>query len=96
MAFGTPITYWEIWNEPDLTPEMWVGTPEEYFRLYTTVAPLLKAWFPDLKIGGCALVLRVEPDVYQRLFVGGCAHQRPPDFFSWHWYGDSRSSCGIP
>ena len=88
-GFRYPITYWEIWNEPDLTPEMWVGTPEEYFRLYTTVAPLLKAWFPDLKIGGCALC-----SVWNRTFINGFLSEvartnAPLDFFSWHWYGDS-------
>lgn len=53
------IRYWEIWNEPDNTPEiadnpMWKGTPEQYYRLYEVASKHLKACFPDLMIGGYA------------------------------------------
>lgn len=88
-GYHYPISYWEIWNEPDLTPEMWVGTPEQYFDLYTTAAPLLKEWFPEIKIGGCAIC-----SVWNHDFINGFLSQvvktgAPLDFFSWHWYGDS-------
>ena len=58
-GFRYDMQYWEIWNEPDCheLPEeslMWKGTPEEYFRLYTTAANHLKSKFPHLKIGGYA------------------------------------------
>ena len=52
------ITYWEIWNEPDdcfklKTSMMWRGTPQEYYRLYSTTAKHLKACFGDtVKVGG--------------------------------------------
>ncbi len=49
------ITYWEIWNEPEVQNEMmWCGTFEEYYRLYDVTAKHLKACFPHLKIGGYA------------------------------------------
>ena len=53
------IRYWEIWNEPDNTPDMkdnpmWKGTPEQYYELYEVASKYLKARFPDLMIGGYA------------------------------------------
>ena len=57
-GFHFNITYWEIWNEPDdcYIPEssaMWHGTPEEYYRLYSTTAKHLKKCFGDtIKVGG--------------------------------------------
>ena len=51
------IRYWEIWNEPDNTPDiadnpMWKGTPEQYYALYEVASTHLKACFPELMIGG--------------------------------------------
>ena len=56
-GFRMKIMYWEIWNEPDNSPDesrnpMFRGPFSEYLRLYGTVAPYLKAKFPHLKIGG--------------------------------------------
>jgi len=53
------IRYWEIWNEPDNTPDiadnpMWKGTPEQYFELYDAASKLLKERFPEIKVGGYA------------------------------------------
>ena len=51
------IRYWEIWNEPENSDDpsdnhFWLGTDEEFFRLYDTAAKYLKEKFPTLKIGG--------------------------------------------
>ena len=51
------IEYWEIWNEPDNQPDakrnpMWGGDWKSFCDFYGTVAPYLKAKFPQLKIGG--------------------------------------------
>ena len=58
-GFHYDIHYWEIWNEPDNfrpesmpVSEMWSGTKEQFYELYTVVAKHLKARFPHLKIGG--------------------------------------------
>ena len=51
-GFHYNIQYWEIWNEPD-NKEMWLGTMEEFFELYTVAATHLKNIFKDrIKIGG--------------------------------------------
>lgn len=56
-GFHFGIRYWEIWNEPDNTPDpmdspMWRGTPEQFYALYETASIYLKQRFPDLMIGG--------------------------------------------
>lgn len=59
-GFHLGITYWEIWNEPDNDwpdgdNQMWLGTKEEYYELYTVTAKHLKACFGDtIKVGGFA------------------------------------------
>ncbi|NLV73332.1 MAG: hypothetical protein GXY52_01405 [Chloroflexi bacterium] len=58
-GFEHGITYWEIWNEPENSPNvdenpMWKGTKEQYFALYETTANHLKARFPNIKVGGYA------------------------------------------
>lgn len=60
------ITYWEIWNEPDLRRgELWAGTDEEYFRLYEVASKHLKKRFGDsIKVGGYGSVgfYAIAPD----------------------------------
>ncbi len=57
-GFNYDITYWEIWNEPDFEPEreknqMWLGSAEDFYRLYAVTASHLKKRFgDDIKIGG--------------------------------------------
>lgn len=56
-GFNYNIKYWEIWNEPENSDDLsdnhfWLGTDEEFFRLYDTAAKYLKHRFPSLKIGG--------------------------------------------
>ena len=51
------IEYWEIWNEPDNASspdknQMWGGTPEQFYELYSVTASRLKKLFPEIKIGG--------------------------------------------
>ena len=51
------IEYWEIWNEPDNASvpdknQMWSGTPEQFYEMYSVAASHLKRAFPEIKIGG--------------------------------------------
>lgn len=53
-GFHYNITYWEIWNEPD-NEMMWLGTAEEYYRLYEVTSKHLKKCFGDsIRVGGYA------------------------------------------
>ena len=59
-GFHYGIKYWEIWNEPDngrddTENQMWHGTPQEFYELYTVAAKHLKSVFGDkIKVGGYA------------------------------------------
>ena len=84
-GFTLGVSYWEIWNEPDLGKEMWAdGTAQQYFELYQTTAVMLKKYDPALKIGGCALAGHLD---FAENFLKHCqTHQLPLDFFSFHLY----------
>ncbi len=83
------ITYWEIWNEPDLHPQCWDGPNEQFFELFEIAARHLKACFPDLKIGGPA-VTSVNNKGFLIPFFDYITRDKenpvPMDFFSFHRY----------
>ena len=89
-GFHYDITYWEIWNEPDLDPDdsthkrCWGGTKAQFFELYHVAATHLKACFPHLKIGGPALAHNLQ---WADEFLAQL--NAPLDFFSWHIYAKS-------
>ena len=81
------IRYWEIWNKP--SGEGWTGTPDQYFRLYATVARRIKELDPSLMVGGPALGCPdpLKDRVFAAAFIEYCQeHHLPLDFFSWHHY----------
>ena len=89
-GFAYDVSYWEIWNEPDLDPDdakdkrTWGGTRREFFDFYELAAKRLKARFPHLKIGGPALAYNEK---WADEFL--CEMNKrgvPIDFFSWHIY----------
>ncbi|MBL9134935.1 MAG: hypothetical protein JNK85_03660 [Verrucomicrobiales bacterium] len=93
-GFRHGIRYWEIWNEPDVRPQMWTGTDEDYFRLYEVTAKTLKTRFPEIRVGGPAvgnigdLVGNdLKPTPFVSAFLAYCRDRSVPlDFFSWHRY----------
>jgi hypothetical protein len=96
-GFHYNIRYWEIWNEPENRPAMWSGSDEDYFRLYATTARVIKAQFPNLKIGGPAVGYsgKLEGDKFVasdfvKKFLQFCRNEKLPlHFFSWHCYTDN-------
>lgn len=87
-GFNWKITYWEIWNEPDLYGKCWMGTPEEFYELYAITAKHLKARFPHLKIGGPAIT-GYNLSWLEKFFAKMQAENVPIDFYSWHIYTTS-------
>ncbi len=97
------ITYWEIWNEPDLrvpldgvsvseTAGWWYGTTTQFFELFAVAARHLKRCFPHLKIGGPAICGSKK---WAELFLSEMRRRRVPlDFFSWHCYGPNPNKPG--
>jgi len=84
------IRYWEVWNEPN-GPRFWSGTAEAFYRLYATVARVLKEHDPSLKVGTCGKAGGGEGGAYREELIAYCAkHRVPLDFYSWHHYHHSR------
>ena len=82
------ITYFEIWNEPDLDG-FWSGTAMDYYNLYQITAETLKTYDSTLKIGGpCTSSL--DNYNYTSGFLRYVTDKNVPiDFFSWHQYADT-------
>ncbi len=82
------IEYWEIWNEPDINDvgggDQAVMTPEEYARLFATVAPAMRAVDPSIAIGGPNTVADYEDTLayVHAMLASGV----PADFVAMHQY----------
>ena len=80
------LPYWEIWNEPNLIPQMWDDKNwDSYCKFYVVVAKRLRQEFPNIKIGGPALT-HADCNMIKQL-ADLCKQEGAPlDFVSWHCY----------
>lgn len=90
--------YWELWNEPDLD-YYWLGTIEEFNKLYDYTAAAVKAAHLDLRVGGPGTTNPIEgrrSAEFLDKFLDHCVNginsitgQRgtPLDFLSFHVKG---------
>ena len=92
-GYSWGIKYWEVWNEPNAKPHMWSGSNELYMKLYGKFALALKAYNPELKVGGPSLSCPVQPERWEKPwqftldFLSYCRENHIPiDFFTWHCY----------
>ncbi|MBK0369414.1 GH39 family glycosyl hydrolase [Flavobacterium agrisoli] len=76
--------YFEVWNEPNLSPGFWSSTQEEYFKLYDYTARAIKSVNKDYKVGGPATAGAAWiPET-----IDFCTKNNVPiDFISTHAYG---------
>lgn len=76
--------YFEVWNEPNLSPGFWSGTQAEYFNLYKYSAIAVKSVNPAYRVGGPGTAGAAwEPEM-----IDFCAKNNLPiDFISTHSYG---------
>jgi hypothetical protein len=82
------IRYWEIWNEPDLSP-FWSGTSAQFYALYADTARALKSLHPWMQIGGPALTTNNDLTGYRESLLAYIrANHLPLDFYSIHHYTD--------
>ncbi|WP_281636575.1 GH39 family glycosyl hydrolase [Flavobacterium marginilacus] len=79
--------YFEVWNEPNLSPGFWTGTQQDYFKLYEYAAKAVKSVDPAYKVGGPATAgAGWVPET-----IDFCAKNNVPiDFISTHTYGVSQ------
>ena len=76
--------YFEVWNEPNLTPGFWTGTQDDYFKLYDYSVRAIKSVNPEYKVGGPATAgAGWVPET-----IAFCDKNNVPiDFISTHSYG---------
>lgn len=76
--------YFEVWNEPNLSPGFWTGTQADYFKLYEYAARGIKSVNPAYKVGGPATAgAGWVPET-----IDFCTKNNVPlDFISTHTYG---------
>jgi xylan 1,4-beta-xylosidase len=76
--------YFEVWNEPNLTPGFWTGTQDDYFKLYKYSANAVKSVNPAYRVGGPGTAGAAwEPEM-----IAFCEKNNVPiDFVSAHSYG---------
>ena len=76
--------YFEVWNEPNLSPGFWSGTREEYFKLYKYSVNAIKSVNPAYRVGGPGTAGAAwEPEM-----IDFCTKNNLPlDFISTHSYG---------
>ncbi|THU41205.1 glycoside hydrolase [Niastella caeni] len=76
--------YFEVWNEPNLSPGFWTGTQEEYFKLYRYAAQGIKSVNKEYRVGGPGTAGAAwEPEM-----IDYCKKNNVPiDFISTHAYG---------
>ncbi len=80
------VEYFEIWNEPEFYNHMWLGTHEEFYKLFKDTIIYLKKKFPNVKIGGPATGNNDKPftEGFFKYITEG--ERAPLDFFSFHTY----------
>jgi hypothetical protein len=82
------IRYWEIWNEPDLSP-FWSGTSSQFYALYADTARALKSLHSWMEVGGPALTTNNDLTGYRESLLAYIrANHLPLDFYSIHHYTD--------
>lgn len=76
--------YFEVWNEPNLSPGFWSGTQEEYFKLYRYSVNAIKSVNKNYRVGGPA----TAGAAWEVDMINFCKNNRLPiDFISTHSYG---------
>ncbi|MDD4991270.1 MAG: glycoside hydrolase [Paludibacter sp.] len=76
--------YFEVWNEPNLSPGFWSGTQAEYFKLYQYSANAIKSVNKDFRVGGPA----TAGAAWVPEMIEFCSKNAVPiDFISTHTYG---------
>lgn len=90
-----PITYVEIWNEPDFST-FWDGTQIEFINFFASAAVAIKAAYPNLKIGGPGFTMNGalgSSKQFVETFLSEMSARRVQlDFFSWHMYSNYPAS----
>lgn len=76
--------YFEVWNEPNLSPGFWTGTQADYFKLYKYTAEAVKSVNAAYRVGGPG----TAGAAWESETIDYCQKNNVPiDFISTHAYG---------
>lgn len=76
--------YFEVWNEPNLSPGFWSSTQEEYFKLYKYSVNAVRSVNSSYRVGGPA----TAGAAWETEMIEFCKNNNLPiDFVSTHSYG---------
>jgi len=76
--------YFEVWNEPNLSPGFWTGSQADYFKLYKYAAEAVKSVNKNYRVGGPA----TAGAAWESETIDFCEKNNVPiDFISTHSYG---------
>jgi xylan 1,4-beta-xylosidase len=76
--------YFEVWNEPNLSPGFWSGTQDDYFKLYNYTVKAVKSVNPAYRVGGPS----TAGAAWESEMIDYCSKNNLPiDFISTHSYG---------
>jgi xylan 1,4-beta-xylosidase len=76
--------YFEVWNEPNLSPGFWTGTQQDYFKLYKYAAQAVKSVNKAYRVGGPG----TAGAAWEAELIDYCYKNKVPvDFVSTHAYG---------
>ncbi|MCU7552106.1 glycoside hydrolase [Chitinophagaceae bacterium LB-8] len=76
--------YFEVWNEPNLSPGFWTGTQQDYFKLYKYAAQAVKSVNKEYRVGGPG----TAGAAWETEMIDYCSKNNVPiDFVSTHSYG---------
>jgi hypothetical protein len=85
------VSYWEIWNEPDLK-FFWNGTARDYARLLKVASSVIRAADPNARVMVAGMVvpdLAFAGQVLADLRSGSSTNSPPFDVAAWHAYGNA-------
>lgn len=95
-GFEYPVTYWEIWNEPNNAASWDTDSITAYYRMYHQVVDSLDAFNPSLKVGGPGTAqsafyiggihYTINPNYVGNFFSYCQTNNLPLDFYSFHMY----------
>jgi xylan 1,4-beta-xylosidase len=85
---------WEVWNEPDIKPQFFTGSEDDYFRMYDYAVEGAIAADSNVKIGGPATALSDTAGLLKRFlthcmttnYANAAKKSTKVDFISWHQY----------
>lgn len=76
--------YFEVWNEPNLSPGFWTGTQDDYFKLYKYSVEAVKSVNKEYRVGGPG----TAGAAWEAELIEFCSkNSLPIDFVSTHSYG---------